>query len=301
MQEKTTENPAAATPAEIQQLKSKLGRIFDVDNVGNLTLKNTFQIPECKMIFVRGGEFMMGDKREEDNPPRPVELTYNYFIGELPVTQALYKALTGKTPSDFEGLKHPVEQVNWMEAMDCCNMLNKKIGFNPICNRNYDLLDGGGKKTDDILKVSGFRLPTEAEWEYAARGGIYAAKSNNNDQPDSFEYAGSNQLDEVGWYDENNEYETKPVGLKFPNQLGIYDMSGNVDEWCLDRYDGKYYQNNKKYKNPVNLKTGSVRVLRGGSWLFSAAGCRAASRGLGDPGDGWDGNGFRLVFAFQFT
>lgn len=294
-----------ATREEIEHTKTHLGHIFDVDGKGNLTFKAVDNIPAFKMIFVRGGSFDLGEEESYDNPPHPVKLTYNFFIGKFQVTQELYREITGKNPSDFQGTNHPVEQVNWKEAMDCCNLLNKKIGFNPVCDKDYELLDQSGKKTTDILKVSGFRLPTEAEWEYAARGGSSSSPlggrpGGGNKMPGGG-YSGSNHLDEVGWYSENNQYETKPVGLKFPNQLGIYDMSGNVWEWCLDWYDEKFFRKNSKHVNPLNSKEGSSRVLRGGSWINRAASCRSANRISSDPDRRWGSGGFRLLFAFQFT
>lgn len=301
--------PVAATPEEIRQIKTQLGHIFDVDTAGNLTLKTQFNIPEFKMIFVRGGDATLGDESFRSNPPHDVKLTYNYFMGQFPVTQEIYKAITGKNPSRFQGINHPVEKVNWKDAMDCCNLLNKQIGLNPMCGEDYELLDGKGKRTKDILKVSGFRLPTETEWEYAAKGGSYSSPrgastgsaASLKEQSPATRYAGSNFPDEIGWYDNNNGYETKPVGLKFPNQLGIYDMSGNVWEWCIDRFDGDYYKKDSNNTNPANLGKGSARVLRGGSWRIGADGCRMAGRGNFDPDGGWYYRGFRLLFAFQFT
>jgi len=105
----------------------------------------------------------------------------------------------------------------------------------------------------------------------------------------------------VGWYDKNNEYETKPVGLKFPNELEIYDMSGNVWEWCIDRYDYNFYNEKSKQINPANLGNGSVRLLRGGFWNDGATPCRTDMRGLNVAGDRVYTGGFRLLFAFQFT
>jgi formylglycine-generating enzyme len=304
-QQTTKETGHHATPAEIEQIKARIGHLFDVDDSGNITPKAKFNIPDFKMILVKGGKLVLGD---EDwsiiNPLHEVELTYNYFIGEFPVTQELYHAISGKNPSNFQGVNHPVEQVSWLDAVEFCNLLNKKIGLQPVCNKKHEFLDQQGKPTDDITKVIGFRLPTETEWEYAARGGASTGSASTGSAAAiaaAKEYAGSSYLDEVGWYDKNNEYETKPVGLKFPNNLGIYDMSGNVWEWCIDWYDGDFYKKNSKHTNPANLGKGSDRVLRGGSWSAYAGGSRMAPRHGSGPGDGWDRSGFRLLFAFQFT
>jgi formylglycine-generating enzyme required for sulfatase activity len=289
-----------ATADEIQQIKENLGHIFNVDDHGNLTLKPDLKIPVFKMIFVRGGEAKMGAKDMEDNPLHDVKITYNFFLGQIPVTQELYKAITGKAPSNFQGINHPVEQVSWEDAMAFCNVLNEKIGLGPVSNENYKMLTREGKPTEDITQLSGFRLPTESEWEYAAAGGISSPSRGRPGGGQKREantgFPGSNYLDEVGWYDGNNGYETKPVGLKFPNQLGIYDMSGNVWEWCLDFYEDRFYEENQKYTNPANLSKGSLRVLRGGTWGGYAVGCQVAIRSNGGLGLTLCNNGFRLLF-----
>jgi len=300
----TTETGHQATPAEIEQIKARIGHLFDVDDNGNITPKAKFNIPDFKMIFVEGGKIELGAKNESDNPPHSVKLTYNFFMGEFPVTQELYHAISGKNPSNFQGVNHPVEQVSWLDAVEFCNLLNKKIGLKPICNEKYEFLDQQGNPTDDLTTVIGFRLPTETEWEYAARGG--ASTSSAAAIAAAKEYASSSYLNEVGWYDKNNKYETKPVGLKFPNNLGIYDMSGNVWEWCLDWYDDDFYKKKPKHTNPVNLVKGSVRVLRGGSWRSGswrslADNSRSAGRFSDGPDIRWINYGFRLLFAFQFT
>lgn len=299
-QKTSAKNPAAAPPELIAKMKAQLGRHFDVDAAGNLTLKPIENIPPFRLIFVKGGKRELGDETWSFNPPHKVELTYNFFIGKFPVTQELYTAISGKNPSNFQGTNHPVEQVSWFEAVDFCNLLNKKIGFQPVCNKNYGFLDPKGKQTDDLTKVIGFRLPTDTEWEYAARGGDSTGSASAGSAADGG-FAGSNFLDEVGWYVDNNNYETRPVGLKFPNEIGIYDMSGNVWEWCWDWYKDDFFNKKSLHLNPVNLNDGSDRVLRGGSWSSYAGGSRVAYRISSDPGSRWFSRGFRLVFAFQFT
>jgi len=281
------------TEKRINDLKNQFGHAFEVDNKGNMVLKAHYGIPRFKLIYVEGGEFTMGDGKHDNEPKHKVELS-SFFIAEYPVTQEIYKEVVteNKTPSRFEGINHPVERVSWVDAVNFCNLLNKKLGFEKICDKDYNFLDKNGNKTKNITDVKGFRLPTEAEWEFAARGGDPAGFKN----PPGLEYAGSNNLDEVGWYEGNNGYETKPVGLKFPNALEIYDMSGNVWEWCWDWYDDKFYEKSIG-KNPVNMKTGAVRVLRGGSWFNYAVNCRVAYRYFITPDGGYDYGGFRLVFA----
>ena len=182
----------------------------------------------------------------------------SFKISATPVTQAQYEAVMEVNPSEFKGKEHgdaadrPVENVSWNDAMVFCERLTK-------------LAKGKYRVT----------LPTEAQWEYAARGGN---KSQN------YEFSGSKNLKEVGWYDKNSQNSTHPVAIKKPNELGLYDMSGNVWEWCSDWYGAKYYDDCKKkgmVENPRGPDDGSIRVLRGGSWFNSALTCRSGFRGGG--------------------
>lgn len=225
--------------------------------------------PNLDMVFVEGGTFLMGSEDNEaldrEKPVHEVKLS-SFYIARVPVTQALWKAVMGEdnNPSYFKGDRRPVETVSWEEAKKFINELNERK------NRNY-------------------RLPTEAEWEYAARGGKYSK---------NYKYSGSNQLKEVGWYRDNSHRETKEVGLKLPNELGLYDMSGNVYEWCLDRYSGSYYQDCLQggvADNPSGPVEGSRRVFRGGGWFSAPRLCRSTFRDYGVPGFRYDYIGFRLV------
>jgi formylglycine-generating enzyme required for sulfatase activity len=232
-------------------------------------------LPE--MISVKGGTFQMGDKDIAD-PVHKVTLS-DFEIGKYPVTQKLWNDIMGNNPSSFKGEDLPVEQVSW----DDCQEFLKKLSQNT------------GKK---------YRLPTEAEWEFAARGGIFSK---------SFQYAGSNDLNEVGWYWENsgdkklsgewkaeliiqNKCRTHPIGQKNANELGLFDMSGNVFEWCADWYD-KY--TSETQTNPAGPASGSYRVLRGGSWGGGARGCRVALRSSNTPEVRNDNIGFRLASSPQ--
>ena len=218
------------------------------------------------MVYVEGGTFMMGatseqgsDAYKDEKPAHSVTLS-SYYIGQTEVTQALWKEVMGSNPSIFKGDTNPVEYVSWNDCQTFIQKLNKRTG-----------------KT--------FRLPTEAEWEYAARGG---KKSRG------YKYSGGNVIATVAWYGSNSGYKTHAVGTKASNELGIYDMSGNVWEWCNDRY-GDYSSNAQT--NPTGAESGSYRVNRGGSWGIIARFCRSSSRSYNAPSDGRNYLGLRLVLS----
>ncbi len=221
-------------------------------------------------ILVEGGEFLMGDDNSDyadEKPAHRVKLS-SFYIGKYPLTQSQWQAITGENPSEFKGEKRPVESVSWSDVQDFIVKLNKK--------------------TDKQ-----FRLPTEAEWEYAARGGKYSQ---------GYTYSGSDKLKQVGWYIENSNNETHDVGLLLANELGIYDMSGNVWEWCVDWYGDDYYEGCQKQgvvENPTGPDNGDYRVFRGGSYFDSQLNCRAASRRWNQPGGRNLNIGFRLVLLPQ--
>ena len=217
------------------------------------------------MMYVKGGTFTMGgtseqgsDACDDEKPTHRVTLS-TYYIGKYEVTQALWKAVMGNNPSNWKGDNLPVEKVSWNDCQDFIRKLNALTGKN-------------------------FRLPTEAEWEFAARGG-------NNSR--GYKYAGSNNIGDVAWYGGNSGSKTHAVGTKSPNELGIYDMSGNVWEWCQD-WKGSY--SSASQTNPTGASSGSYRVLRGGSWFYYAWRCRSSHRNGGTPGYR-DGNGIRLVLS----
>lgn len=218
------------------------------------------------MKFVEGGTFQMGatseqgsDVYDNEKPAHSVTLS-SYYIGETEVTQALWKAVMGSNPSRFKGDDLPVEAVSWNDCQKFIRKLNQKTGKN-------------------------FRLPTEAEWEYAARGG----KNSNG-----YKYVGSNSIGSVAWYTDNSSCKTHPVKGKVPNELGLYDMSGNLYEWCSDWYVSDYYGKSSSV-NPQGPSSGSVRVLRGGSFGCLAGDCRVSFRYYFDADFRGHGNGFRLV------
>ena len=223
------------------------------------------------MILVEGGTFSMGmDKEDPDSwgveqPVHKVTVP-GFYLGKLPVTQAFWQAVMEDIPSNFSGDLRPVEQVSWDDAQ----IFIKKLQA----------------ENDQV-----FRLPTEAEWEFAAHGGKHGL---------GCKYAGSNNLKEVGWFDTNSHDETKPTGQKFRNELGLYDMSGNVWEWCEDDWHEDYHNAPEDGRAWVDEpERGSNRVLRGGSWLGTPLHCRAASRNDWQPDLRRHYLGFRLALSLQ--
>ena len=218
------------------------------------------------MVRVEAGTFKMGATAEMKNPwvlekpTHKVTLTNDYYIGKYEVTQALWQAVMGSNPSYFKGDNLPVEQVSWNDCQEFLSKLNRITG-----------------KT--------FRLPTEAEWEYAARGG----KKSRGCQ-----YSGSNNLSDVAWYWDNSGSKTHAVGSKQSNELGIYDMSGNVWEWCQD-WHGRYSKSSQT--NPTGATSGSGRVSRGGCWIGDAGLCRSSYRSDDAPDDRNSDLGLRLVLS----
>lgn len=262
----------------------KLPKSQTKDSISNSSVQHQNENPDemvinvkgvsFKMKKVEGGTFLMGAQSEDKNQPNydpdafedesPVHRVTlsDYYIGETLVTQELWKAVMDSNPSEFKSifnkkrLKHPVENVSWNDCQEFIKKLNAIIG-----------------KT--------FRLPTEAEWEYAARGG---------NKSKGYKYSGSNNIDDVAWCEGNSSGKTHEVGTKAPNELGLYDMSGNVWEWCSDWY-GEYSASPQT--NPKGPTSGSYRVLHGGSWHFIAEGCLTRLGGIPDNRD--SSVGLRLV------
>jgi len=253
------------------------------------------------MNTLLGGTFSMGCTPGDPNcsylehPVRPVTLS-TFQISETEVTQAQWQAVMGSNPSAFSSCAQcPVEQVSWYDAVVFCNRLSEAQGLIPCYYADAGFTQVYGKSggtwslpnSGEVYwnpSAKGYRLPTEAEWEYAARGG-----SATNI------YSGSNNVDEVAWhYGNNSPYGTKPVKGKSPNGYGLYDMSGNVWEWAWDWFQQGYPSSAEK--NPTGPSTGAFRVLRGGSWNNLAGNCRSADRFTGYPDNRNDLVGFRLVF-----
>lgn len=234
-----------------------------------------------EMILVDGGFFMMGSNIG-DSDARPLHKVTlgNFLLGKYPVTFNEYddycKELGLALPDDagWGRDKHPVINVSWFDAIKFCNWKSRSEGLAVAYKEDtYEFFDQLGNVTRNLAKVQGYRLPTEAEWEYAARGGQMSQ---------GFIYSGSNDLNEVGWYCGNSDKRSHPVGQKKANELGIYDMSGNVYDWCHDWYCHSGYKENE-IKNPIGPDTGSVRVNRGGCW-YEENHCRPEFRNIGAQG-----------------
>ena len=230
-------------------------------------------LPDAGMILVKGGSFIMGGY-DFNNMPVGVALG-DFMIGENEVTQALYEFVMGENPSCFKGPQGPVENVSWYDTVEFCNKLSEVSGLEKCYS-------GSGNNIKCDFSKNGYRLPTEAEWEYAARGGV---KSKD------FKYSGSNDIGEVAWYCDNSGHETHPVKSKKPNELGLYNMSGNVWEWCNDWYSSSLYGGN----DPKGPASGSYRVARGGSWDHDADYCSVSYRSADNPSYTYDYLGFRLA------
>ena len=217
------------------------------------------------MVYVEGGTFTMGATSEQKKPDDDEKPTHrvslsSFYIGKYEVTQALWKAVMGSNPSHWKGDNLPVENVSWNDCQTFLRKLNAMTGQN-------------------------FRLPTEAEWEFSARGGNWSR---------GYQYSGSNVLSDVAWYYDNSGSKTHNVGTKAPNELGIYDMSGNVWEWCQD-WKGSYI--GSAQTNPKGPSSGSYRVDRGGSWFNFAWSCRVACRYCHTPDYRYFDLGFRLALS----
>ena len=269
-QQAQTQQPIAR-PQSGSSIASPSTTSTSLNVVGSSTSGSVITIPvkegiNIEMVKVEAGSFNMGATSEMENPyedEKPVHrvtLTNNYYIGKYEVTQALWQAVMGSNPSCFKGYDLPVETVSWNDCQDFISKLNAMTGKR-------------------------FRLPSEAEWEYAARGG---KKSRG------YLYSGSNAIGDVAWYEGNSSFMTHAVGTKQPNELGIYDMTGNVWEWCQDRY-GSY--SSSPQTNPTGAVGGSRRVFRGGSWSYSARRCCTSSRSGHSPGYRRYDLGLRLVLS----
>ncbi|MFB3788922.1 MAG: formylglycine-generating enzyme family protein [bacterium] len=234
------------------------------------------------MVLIPAGEFIMGtDQGEEDEKPAHLIKVSAFYMDRYEVTQKDYEAVMGRNPSKFKGPDHPVEQLGWNAAVKYCNTRSLRDGFKPC----YQL-----EPLQCDFTADGYRLPTEAEWEYACRAGADTDYSFG-DNPAA--------LSQSAWYKVNANQTTHPVGQKLPNARGLYDMHGNVWEWCNDFYSESYYSASPD-TDPRGPETGDACVLRGGGWNSTQEYCRASARlgeapGLADVCFGYDAYGFRCV------
>lgn len=255
------QNPGQSQPTGSQVLKTACG---------------------MNMVAVPAGQFIMGvnDGPIDAKPSHEVKMDA-FLMDECEVTQAVYEKVIGANPSRRKNPANPVEQVTWTAAVKFCNARSNQEGLKPCYDTNTWECD---------FSANGYRLPTEAEWEYACRAGSSARY-----------YFGDNaeDLKSFGWFEGNSQSRPHPASQRKPNAWGLYDMSGNVWEWCNDFYGAKYYKESPN-DNPRGPKQGEKRVLRGGAWSSSAANCTSWVRncdeaGLTDVCLTMDSNGFRCV------
>lgn len=259
-----------------------------------------------EMVYIRGGTFEMGCTAEQStcsNDENPVhEVTLNdFYLGKYEVTQAQWASIAPEYTPNYnvgQGNNHPVYRISWYEAATFCNRLSLLEGYTPAYyfdqgfTEPFDTLLGtavlsGGGEADIFWDISadGYRLPTEAEWEYAARGGELSQ---------GYEFSGSSDANEVAWFGNNSGNTTKPTGTKMTNELGLHDMSGNVSEWCWDFKSDTYYSSSLPC-SPLGPDGNGGKVRRGGSWFDPASSCRVANRDLNAVWYRFSLIGFRLA------
>ena len=247
----------------------------------------TFAQYKPEMITVKGGSFEMGTKKNpyiETDEQLAHDVTVNDFeIGKFEVTISEWELYTRDQKLKFPNIRYiskqsPIHSISWVDAVNYCNWLSKKNGLKPV----YKIVNG--EYVCDF-NANGYRLPTEAEWEFAAKGGNVTK---------NFKYSGHNNSDVIAWYKKNSDGGTHPVGTKLANELGIYDMSGNVWEWCWDWYNKDFYLT-ESGDNPKGPEKGTERCLRGGSWDSSEYSLRSANRLKDSPYKKTEFYGFRLA------
>ncbi|MBN1426019.1 formylglycine-generating enzyme family protein [Candidatus Fermentibacteria bacterium] len=237
------------------------------------------------MVSLSGGTFQMGSTSQwADSDEQPVHTVTvsSFYMSKYEVTQAQYQEVMGTNPSYFQGANRPVERVTWYDAARFCNALSVSEGLTPCYNES---------NWSCTFSANGYRLPTEAEWEYACRAGTTTDYYNGNETQSGCSPIDPN-LNLIGWYCGNANNQTHDVGGKQPNSFGLYDMSGNVWEWCNDWY-GSYSSGSQT--DPTGPSSGSYRVLRGGRWYDYAQCCRSANRFYNSPGGSSRYDGFRPV------
>ena len=240
----------------------------DADQYGNPVSQGETWLKEPRMEFVRvaAGSFTMGspadelDRGDDEGPPHLVRIAKPFYMGKYEVTQAVYKGVMWKNPSIYRGATTPVDEVRWPQAEAFCRKLSRRAGV-------------------------GIRLPTEAEWEYACRAGAQTRFSFGDDRDESL-------VGHYAWHRDNADGRPRPVGRKKPNPWGLYDMHGNVWEWCMD---GKRDYTASRQTDPWGPDD-QPRVLRGGGWFFPPRYARSAGRSVNDPDFTWDRSGLRVCF-----
>jgi len=231
-----------------------------------------------EMVTVEGGTFIMGsDEAGERERPAHTVTVSSFLMSASEVTQNMWDGLMDENPSRLKGESLPVERVTWLMAVEFCNRLSLKEGLEPVY-----IINDGGVSVD--WNKNGYRLPTEAEWEFAAKGG---------NKSGGFQYAGSDSIDEVAWHKENSRFKTHPVKEKKPNELGLFDMSGNVYEWCWDWFGESYFADSPD-EDPKGPETGERKILRGGCWYSEAKHSVIGARVHADPNGQGANVGFRL-------
>ena len=267
-----TEITTVEEPEMIPAFAPVWAEVFGEDRYGIFA---EFVLNKVRFVWrwIPPGRFKMGSpsdekgRFEDEGPQHDVVITRGYWLGETPMTQEQWSVIIGKNPSRFQEPMHPVEQVSWNDCQAFVLQLNDRVpGLSPA-------------------------LPTEAQWEYACRAGTQGAfhiEGSKCTEPEGEDPV----LDQLGWYSANSEKKTHPVKAKSANDWGLYDMHGNVWEWCRD---GKREYSNETQVNPIGpVEEGAFRVVRGGSWGYQARSCRAAFRDPGLPGGDWGLNGLRL-------
>ena len=275
-------------------------------------IKEIEKVP-AGFVYIPEGSFQMGSKAGDtaNKPVHEVTISKGFYMGKYEVTQEEYSVIMGSNPSKFssgaeEGEvqeQRPVENVSWYDAVVYCNKRSIAEKLEPVYKKGdeTDPAEWGNipansdAEWDNITcdwDANGYRLPTEAEWEYAARGG--------NGTTEALIWSGTDKEDELenyAWYNSNSKNKTHEVGMKDPNGYGLCDMSGNVSEWCWDWYTGDYYKQTEGVNDPKGASSGSLRVFRGGRWSFSADYASVSYRSNGSPDYRYSDLGFRVVCA----
>lgn len=232
-------------------------------------------VPFLRVVEIASGQFIRGSESSSTNesPAREIRISKSMFVTTYEVSQRIYEAVTGENPSRTKSLELPVENVEWRDAVDFCNRLSILHGLEPV----YRIT---GVDVTMSFTNNGWRLPTEAEWEYICRSGT------------SGDYSGNGNLADMAWYGNNSGLKMHPPAQKMANQFGVYDIHGNLWEWCWDFYDSDYYEKSTDL-DPLGPDKGERRVMRGGSWNDGANFARSSNRNI--PSNDIKNVGIRLV------